>query len=307
MAPSRNRRPGFSRRAQFSVFFAAVLAIAGLIVGAVLLVLSIANPLAFGAARAAVAELTAPVAAATGVVVRTAASVPEAISTHFRVRAENEALRAEVARTRAALFTGRQAVMENVRLRALLRVRDSDPKTVIVSRIVSVSSASTRRYGLLYAGQWQRVVPGQPVRGPDGLIGRVMETGPNTARVLLITDAESVVPVRRIRDGQPALAAGRGDGLLDIRTIDADSGHFRAGDVYVTSGTGGIFVPGVPVARVLRTGNDSAVASPFARADIMDFATVSEAFVPAPPPAPPPVSAGGRRPPPDAATPDTAR
>ncbi|MGC8170129.1 rod shape-determining protein MreC, partial [Salmonella enterica] len=63
------------------------------------------------------------------------------------------------------------------------------------------------------------VATGQPVRGPEGLIGRVLETGPNSARVLLLIDPESVVPVRRTRDGMPALAAGRGDGLIDVKSV----------------------------------------------------------------------------------------
>ncbi len=288
MAPSRDRRPGFSRRAQYGLFVTYILGIAGAVVGAVLLALSTFNPAAFSVARAAVAEATTPVATAGGAVVRTIASVPEAIGTWWRVHAENAELRERLARARGALLVGRQARLENVRLRALLRVRDQRQDTVTVARIVSTSASSTRRYGLLNAGSWQGVTDGQPVSGPEGLIGRVLYAGPNTARVLLVTDAESVVPVRRSRDGRPALAAGRGDGLIDIRTIDTADGHFRPGDIFVTSGTGGIFVPGVPVARVLRAGTESAPARPFARPDVLDFAIVHRAFMPPPPPAPVP-------------------
>ncbi|KTT71622.1 rod shape-determining protein MreC, partial [Sphingomonas endophytica] len=258
MAPSRDRRPGFSRRAQYGLFVTYILGIAGAVVGAVLLALSTFNPAAFQMARAAVAEATAPVSSATGVVVRGIASVPEAIGTWWRVHDENAQLRARLDRARGALFKGRQAQLDNARLRGLLRMRDRAPEVVVAARIVSTSASSTRRYGLLDAGSWQGVTDGQPVSGPEGLIGRVLYVGPNTARVLLITDAESVVPVRRTRDGRPALAAGRGDGLLDIRTIDTTDGQFRPGDIFVTSGTGGIYVPGVPVARVLRGGTESA-------------------------------------------------
>ncbi|WP_394648916.1 rod shape-determining protein MreC [uncultured Sphingomonas sp.] len=288
MAPSRDRRPGFSRRAQYGLFVTYILGIAGAVVGAVLLALSTFNPAAFAVARAAVAEATTPVAAATGGVVRAVASVPEAIGTWWRVHDENAALRARLERARGALLVGRQARLENVRLRALLALRDRGPEVVVAARIVSTSASSTRRYGLLNAGSLQGVADGQPVRGPEGLIGRVLYVGPNTARVLLVTDAESVVPVRRTRDGRPALAAGRGDGLIDIRTIDTADGRFRPGDIFVTSGTGGMFVPGVPVARVLRAGTDSAPARPFARPDVIDYAIVHRAFMPPPPSAPTP-------------------
>ncbi|MBW6525869.1 rod shape-determining protein MreC [Sphingomonas sp. RHCKR7] len=287
MAPSRDRRPGFSRRAQYSLFLTYILGIAGAVVGGVLLALSTFNPVAFSALRAAVAELTAPPAALLAGAGSQIASVPDAIASHFQVRGENRALRARLTQARGALLAGRQAQIENVRLRRLLVLRDRLPETIAAARIVSTSASSTRRFGLLNAGSFQGVADGQPVTGPEGLIGRVLYAGPDTARVLLITDPESVVPVRRTRDGRPALAAGRGDGLVDVRTIDTADGRFRPGDLFVTSGTGGIFVPGVPVARVLRGGTDSAPARPFARPDSLDVALVHRAFMP-PPPAPPP-------------------
>lgn len=294
MSPSRDRRPGFSRRAQYGLFFTYVLGIAGALVGAAFLVLSAVNPSAFAAARLAAAEVTAPVSAALGTVARGVAAVPTAIGTWINVHGDNARLRAELERARPALIAGRVAALDNTRLRQLLRLRELGRGSVAAARIVSTSASSTRRLGLLYAGLWQGVREGQPVQGPDGLIGRVVEAGPNTARVLLVTDAESVVPVRRLRDGRPALAAGRGDGLVDIRTIDTADGQFRHGDVFVTSGTGGIFNPGVAVARVLRAGTDSAPARPFVQSSIMDYALVSPAFIPPAevmrtPPAPPPL------------------
>lgn len=299
MAPSRDRRPGFSRRAQYGLFVTYILGIAGAVVGAVLLALSTFNPAAFTIARAALAEVTAPVSTATAAGVRTLATVPEEIGTWWRVHDENAELRARLERARGALLVGRQARLENARLRALLALRDQNPQVVATARIVSTSASSTRRYGLLNAGSWQGVAEGQPVQGPEGLIGRVLYTGPNTARVLLVTDAESVVPVRRSRDGRPALAAGRGDGLIDIRTIDTADGKFRPGDIFVTSGTGGMFVPGVPVARVLRGGTDSAPARPFARPDTLDVAIVHRAFMPPPPPTPAPSPTPAPTPTPD--------
>lgn len=288
MAPSEDRRPGFSRRAQLGQFITWVLGIAGAIVGVVLLAFSTARPAALAPLRAAVAEVTAPVATGIAAASGWIAAVPDAIGTYFFVHDENARLRAELARVRPALVQGRQAFIDNLRLRRLLALRERDVATVVVARIVSTSASSTRRYGLLNAGAWQGVAQGQPVRGPDGLIGRVTETGPNTARVLLVTDAESVVPVRRLRDGHPALAAGRGDGLVDIRAIQTDDAKFRPGDIYVTSGTGGIFAPGVPVARVLKGGGDSVPARPYARPDTLDFAIVSHVFITPPPPAPVP-------------------
>lgn len=285
MAPPRDRRPGFSRRAQYTLFLSYILAIAGALVGAVLLVLSQFNPPAFAALRSAASEITAPVSGGASAVVRGIAAIPETVATYFRVHGENEALRAEVARTHDALVQARIIIRDNRRLRGLLKLREATPATVATARIVSSTASSTRRFGILNAGRWQGVRPGMPVRGPDGLIGRVIETGPNTARVLLAIDPESVIPVRRIGDGLPALAAGRGDGLVDIRSVGTTNAQLKPGDRFVTSGIGGLYTPGVLVARVLKAGSDTAPAAPFAQADIFDFAIVSAPFLPPPPPA----------------------
>jgi rod shape-determining protein MreC len=153
---------------------------------------------------------------------------------------------------------------------------------VVTARLVSSTGSSGRRFALLDAGRWQGVTPGMPVLGPDGLIGRVVETGPAVARVLLLSDAASVVPVRRTRDGLPAIAAGRGDGSLDIRSVTTNV-RFQSGDVFVTTGTGGLYAPGTPVARVVRAGTDSALADSFAHPDGLDFALVTRPFMPLPP------------------------
>ena len=286
MAPPRDRRPGFSRRAQYGVFFGYILAIAGGVVGAVLLAVSLLKPAAFSPVRAGMAEVTAPVSSALAVAVETVSGVPDAIASWWDVHGRNAELSAQMARARPALVAGHLAQLENARLRRLLAVRDLNPAVIVTARIVSSSASSTKRYGLLNAGAWQGVREGQPVQGPDGLVGRVLEVGPNTARVLLLTDAESVVPVRRLRDGLPALAAGRGDGLVDIRVIDTDDAHFKAGDIFVTSGSGGIFAPGVLVARVLRAGPETAPAKPFARPDATDLVSVRGSYTPPPLPAP---------------------
>ena len=286
MAPSRDRRPGFSRRAQYSLFLGYVLAIAGALVGAALLALSRYDPRAFGTLRSAVATVTTPASTALGSVERSVAGVPDAIGSFFHVRAENRRLSAEVRQANRLLHHARTLAYDNRRLTRLLAIRDARADVVIAARLVNSSASSTRRFATLDAGLWQGVREGQPVEGPDGLIGRVLEAGPASARVLLLIDAESAVPVRRSRDGLPAIVAGRGDGLLDIKPIAAGAAPFRPGDVFVTSGTGGIFGPGIPVARVVSVAGESGLGRPFADPSVLDVAIVSRAYLPAPPPLP---------------------
>ncbi|MES2058443.1 MAG: rod shape-determining protein MreC [Pseudomonadota bacterium] len=288
MAPSRNRRPGFSRRAQYGLFLGYVIAVAGAIVAAILLVLATLNPPAFAALRATVAEITTPVSSGMAGLGRGLASIPTSIGNHFTVMQKNAALHKELEANRALLLRARTLSYDNRRLRALLNVRERTVDPVVAARLVSSSATSTRRYAVLNAGAWQGVRVGQPVRGPEGLIGRILETGPNTARVLLLTDPESIVPVRRTRDGLPALAAGRGDGMLDVRSASLSDIAFEPGDVFVTSGTGGIYSPNIPVARIVHRSHDTALARSFAQPDTLDFALVQQGFMPVQPPAPTP-------------------
>lgn len=283
----RDRRTGFSRRRQLSVFLGYVLAVAGAAIGAALLALSALNPSFFAGLRMSVAELTTPVASGLSAAGQWVLAGPRALGTWWNVHGENERLKREVAATRALLTRARTINYDNRRLRALLNVRERGAMPVVTARLVSSTPTSTRRFAMLNAGGIDGVRPGMPVRGPDGLVGRVLETGFNAARVLLIVDPESVVPVRRTRDGAPAIVAGRGDGAVEIRSVGAAELRFAPGELFVTSGTGGIFPPGVPVARVAAAGRDTVLGRTAASPDTLDFALVERAFFPSPPPRPP--------------------
>ena len=297
MAPPRTRRPGFSRRAQYSLFLGYVIAVAGALVSAVLLALSTLDPPAFAALRASVGEVTTPISSGISGVGRWFGSIPGGIGEYLAVRDQNKVLRKQLADQHALFMRARTLSYDNRRLLTLLRVRERIAEPVVTARLVSSSASSTRRFGVLNAGYWQGVEPGQPVRGPEGLIGRILETGPNSARVLLLTDPESVVPVRRTRDGMPALATGRGDGLMDVKSVAFATTDFGPGDVFVTSGIGGIYAPNVPVARIIRRGRDAAIGRSFAQPDTVDYAIVQRAFLPSPAPSPAPDLAPAAAPP----------
>jgi rod shape-determining protein MreC len=285
MALVRDRRTGFSRRRQYGLFFGYVFAVVGVATGAVLLALSTLNPPAFAAFRMGAAAVTVPVSSFASATLGWVASVPAAIGDWIAVHSRNAVLERRVKAQDAVLLRARVIAYENRRLRALLAFRDRSPAPVVAARLVSSTASSGRRFGLLNAGRLHGVQVGMPVRGPVGLIGRVTETGPNAARVMLLVDPESIVPVRRTRDGAPAIAAGRGDGTLEIRSVYTTNVRFRAGDLFVTSGTGGLYPPGVPVARVDRAGSDTVQAFPYASPDTLDVALVERPFMMPPVPA----------------------
>jgi rod shape-determining protein MreC len=291
MAPPRNRRPGFSRRAQYGLFLSYVIAALGAVLAIVLLVVSALRPQTFAALRSGVSELTTPASSGLAAVRRAVLDVPEGVGGYFGVVGENARLKARVEAERRIVLRARTLARENARLRRLLALRDVDPAPVVTARLVSSTASSTRRFATLNAGGLQGVQTGQPVRGPEGLIGRVLEVGLNTARVLLIIDPNSIVPVRRTRDGMAAIVTGRGDGKLDIRSAGAANAPFLAGDSFVTSGAGGLYPPDIPVGRVNARSRDIAVGDAYADPDVLDFAVVQRAFLPPPPP-PLPAKAG---------------
>ncbi len=280
MAPPMNRRPGFSRRAQYGLFISYVLAVGGALVAVALLLLSTFNPPAYAVVRGAFSELVTPIASGLDWTRRGVSSVPGGISSYFGVREDNAKLRAELKANQTLVDRARIISHENKRLRQTLKLRDRITNPIVAARLVYATGSSTRRFATLNAGSWQGVRVGQPVRGPDGLIGRVVEISPNTARILLVLDPESIVPVRRVRDGLPAIAAGRGDGLIEIRSAGAAQVLFEPGDAFVTSGTGGIFPPNIAVARIRERARDIAQAVPFASPDSLDYALVQQSYFP---------------------------
>jgi rod shape-determining protein MreC len=90
------------------------------------------------------------------------------------------------------------------------------------------------------------------VREPDGLIGQVIETGANTSRVLLLIDRREHRAGAPHRDGMPAIASGAATGCSTSARPASRRCEFQPGDTFVTSGTGGVFPPNIPVARVIR-------------------------------------------------------
>lgn len=265
MAPPIHRRPGHSRKAQYSLFATYVLAIAGTVVAGLLLLISVADPTGFAALRNAASETTAPVARFFDSVRRTANDMGENLSAYFDAASKNKAMARQAEKNRTKLIEADAVRLENRRLRALLDLVESEEANkVAIGRLISSSISSSRRIATLSIGTSQGVAPGQPVRGPNGLIGRIIEAGPNTAKVLMISDAENVIPVLRLPDGLPALASGMGNGSVMIRPVDLGVNPFKKGDIITTSGNGGLYPPNVPYARVIRKTADGALAVPLA-------------------------------------------
>lgn len=143
------------------------------------------------------------------------------------------------------------AVMaENARYRALLNSAELIDDEVMVAEIISVTADPARHMLVIDKGSRDGVRKGQPMLGAKGLMGQVVMVGATTSRAMLITDATHAVPVQVNRNGIRALVEGVGNiDQLVVRHLAATT-DIEVGDQLVTSGLGGRFPPGYPVATV---------------------------------------------------------
>jgi len=175
-----------------------------------------------------------------------------------------EALRAENARLRT---TQRDLELRAMRYEALARengelrgLREALPPIAdrwLPAEIVNIQLSSLRQRLLIDRGAANGVFRGQAVLDDKGLIGQTTHVGPWSAEVILITDPEHAVPVRIERTGLRTIAVGAGDTTsLALPYLPANA-DIKNGDLLLTSGLGGVFPEGYPVARVTEVHRDA--------------------------------------------------
>ncbi len=280
MAAPRHRRRGFSRRVQYGLFAGYVIAVVGIMLGVGLLLLSRFDPRAFGTLRGVVTDAGALVAGVGRTGIEAGHHAGDALNAYVAAGTQNAALKKQLAHERRAVIASRAIAAENVRLKKLAKLSEHLPRPILSARLIGSTPTGQRRFAILSAGNADGVRPGMAVRSPEGLMGRVFESGIFASRVLLLTDGETAVPVKIVRNGLAGLATGQGDGSMEIRALIAGGRPFRLGDVAVTSGTGGVYTPNIPVAVVTEVRGDRAIARPLADPARADFAVVYPIFQP---------------------------
>jgi rod shape-determining protein MreC len=145
---------------------------------------------------------------------------------------------------------------ENTRLRALLNSTALLRNDVLIAELIGVSPDPVRHQMILNKGASEGVYVGQPLIDEEGLLGQVVEVSELSSRVLLITDATHALPVQVNRNGVRAIAEGTGAlGSLEIHHVAATT-DIEEGDLLVSSGLGGRFPVGYPVAQVSKVVRD---------------------------------------------------
>ena len=176
--------------------------------------------------------------------------VGEFFKSYSTLRADNDRLVQENLVLKGQTQKLAAVLAENGRYRALLRSAQTLEREVMVAEIIAMTAAPSRHELVIDKGVADAVYVGQPLLGADGLMGQVIRVGQHSSHALLITYATHSVPVQALRSGVRGLAEGTvALNRLVVRHIAATT-DIQEGDTLVTSGLGGLFPSGYPVATV---------------------------------------------------------
>ena len=175
----------------------------------------------------------------------------ESSTSRNELELENARLRVAQRLTRAELQQLLALEAENARLRDLLEARDRITGDVRVAGIMSVDANPFRHNIVIDVGSQDRVYEGQSLIDASGVVGQVLKTGLSSSQAILISDPDHALPVEVNRNGLRTIAFGTGQfDRLDLPYLP-NNADIQPGDLLVTSGLGGAFPPGYPVARVM--------------------------------------------------------
>ncbi len=159
---------------------------------------------------------------------------------------------------------------ENQQLRGLLGTVYEPEARSISARVVADSGGAFAQSILITAGSRDGVAKEQAVVTGEGLVGRVTQAGFRSARVLLITDINSRIPVRVGEAGDRAILAGDNSPRPLLNYLGMKSA-VAPGDRIVTSGDAGAFPPGLPVGRVVIADENKVLVEPYASRDRLQY------------------------------------
>ncbi len=174
------------------------------------------------------------------------------VADRSRLRQENLELTARLRLANLQLQRFALLEDENRRLRDMRAKTQGVAERVLVASILNVDLDPFRHRVLLDKGATDGVFKGQAVLDGEGIVGQVTQVNAGTSEVILISDAEHAIPVQSNRSGVRTIAVGLGDSSklsLPFVTVEAD---IKEGDLLLSTGMGGVFPPGYPVAQVTK-------------------------------------------------------
>ncbi|MGH6883776.1 rod shape-determining protein MreC [Hypericibacter sp.] len=234
------------------------------------MVLGRANGPMVSQARTAVSDAVAPILGALSEPVSFAEGLFANLEELVDLRAENARLRIERQRLAEWQTIAQRLDAENRQLRTMLHFVPDPRSSFISARVIGDHTGAFVREVLIAAGEKSGLRKGQAAMTGDGLAGRVSEVGTRSARVLLLTDINSRVPVVVERTRDRAILAGDNSNRPQLIYLKPGLA-IEVGDRVVTSGDGGAFPPGLPVGVIDRISDGVVSVTPFVDWDHMEF------------------------------------
>ena len=223
--------------------------------------------------RAGFTDATAPLIETLAVPVRAVSSWFSSFEDIESLRRDNASLRDENLRLKMGLVQAQRYHAENRRLRDLVRAPPPRQGRHIGARVMASGGGAYTRSFILAVGSHHKVRRGLAVLGPKGLVGRVVNMGEFTSRVLLLTDLNSRLPVMLSESGERAILAGRNGRRGELLYLPARH-RVKPGARVVTSGHGGVMPPGLPVGEVVKVEKGVVLVRPYANLNRIVFVRV---------------------------------
>ncbi len=197
------------------------------------------------------------------------------VSDRERLKLHNSELQAQLRVANFQLLRMAALAQENQQLRAIRDASSTLQTRSLVTEIMRVDLDPYRHRVLLNHGANDGLYKGQAVLDANGVFGQITRTGRFAAEAILITDAGHATPIRVNRTGLRSIAYGTSNyNKLSLPYITGDT-DIKEGDLLVTSGLGGIFPAGYPVAEVSSVKRDP--AQPFATVEAKPLAHMEQA------------------------------
>lgn len=224
-----------------------------------LLVLSRLNHTAIVETRWRLTEMVTPLLSAAMVPFAPVRDAGRRITAQINLTDELERLKAENQKLNMWEWRARELERKLAQLETLSKVIEQPGLPFITARVIAEQSGAFAHSVIIDSGQNANLAIGFPVISADGLIGRIVEVGPKSARVLLVNDQASRIPVVVGANGVRAILVGENASDPQLKFVDPNA-EVRPGDEIATSGVGGMFPRGLRIGQVAGAGPEPRVS-----------------------------------------------
>lgn len=179
-------------------------------------------------------------------------TIGSSLSSYNALKNENARLKSEILVNQTRLQKFSALEKENIRLRALLDSSFKLGEQVLVAELLSVNLDPYKHTVLVDKGSRFGAFAGQPVLDANGVVGQILRANPLNSEIVLISDPSHAIPVQINRNGLRTIAVGSGKiNRLNLPFLP-NNADIRVGDLIITSGLGGTFPQGYPVAVITK-------------------------------------------------------